>query len=144
MINNASFRGKGIASREWYYGDLIQVESGRIHYFIIQDYEIKEEKIELNTCASPEVIPETVGQYIGQKDINGEKIYTGDIVEYQTGARFIIVFEQMLIMCPKDKIQLDSPGYFGILIGDSSKELCPLGNTEKLCKIIGNIYDYTV
>ena len=73
MINNASFRGKGIASREWYYGDLIQVESGRIHYFIIQDYEIKEEKIELNTCASPEVIPETVGQYIGQKDINGEK-----------------------------------------------------------------------
>lgn len=63
MNREIKFRGKDIEDNEWYYGDLVQVESGRVHYFIIQDYEIKEERIELNTCASPEVIPETVGQF---------------------------------------------------------------------------------
>ena len=63
MNRTIKFRGKGIADNEWYYGDLIQVESGRVHYFIIQDYEIKEERIELNTCASPEANADTIGQF---------------------------------------------------------------------------------
>lgn len=51
----------------------MQAENETIHCFIIQDYEIKEDKIELNTCASPEVDPETIGQYTGLHDKNRKR-----------------------------------------------------------------------
>ena len=35
-----------------------------------------------------EVIPETVCQYIGKKDMRGRKIYTGDIVRYDKGEEY--------------------------------------------------------
>lgn len=44
-------------------------------------------------------------------------------------------------MCPKDKMEMLSPGYYGILLNDENKELCPLGPTQVICKIIGNIHD---
>lgn len=47
----------------------------------------------------------------------------------------------MMIMCPHDNIEMPSPGYYGILVGDRTKEICPLGCTRELAIVIGNIYD---
>ena len=41
-----------------------------------------------------DVLPATLGQYIGHTDKNGTRIFTGDIVEIPTGARFVVVFSE--------------------------------------------------
>lgn len=129
MNREIKFRGKGIADNEWYYGDLIQVESGRVHYFIIQDYEIKEDRIELNTCASPEVIPETIGQYTGLKDKNGKEIWENDIVEITREC----IYEQGIIVFKN--------GCFFIKTKENLLALYNCGLNNYKVKVIGNITD---
>ena len=64
-------RGKRIDNGEWVYGDLIR----------------------RNICGKEwEVIPETIGQYTGLEDKNGQKIFEGDIVNCSRGCPHEVYF----------------------------------------------------
>lgn len=71
------FRGK--AGAKWIYGDLWHLNGGRAT--VRKDGEL----------FPYEVIPETVGQYIGFTDKNGKKIFEDDIVyDEQSGYNYYI------------------------------------------------------
>lgn len=131
-MRQIKFRGKDIETGEWMYGDLIQ----RMGYMpsVMFPYE-SNGKVHYSECA---VKRETVGQFTGLLDKNGNEIYDGDILvwgenDYKSPP-MIVMFKH------------GSFGYtyiedwFHSFAGNTNFTFNPL-NTDVRFEIVGNIHD---
>ena len=81
-----------------------------------------------------EVAPETIGQFTGLYDCNGNKIYEGDIVEWEKdGLMYVVRFWCGMFYA---SVKECNDGIFG---GFPLHALTK--HDDRKCKIVGNIYD---
>lgn len=114
------FRGKRLDNGEWIEGDLLRGKlKQQLGKFYIDPYGY--------LLPIVEVIPETIGQYTGLPDKNGEMIFEGDIVHSdETNTNYIVKYNSKDVAWNAKSLVSLSTYYFRSILG---------------CVVIGNIYD---
>lgn len=114
------YRGKNKNNKKWVYGYFVKgVQDDEAYIITNHNWLLGDEFID--------VIPETVGQYIEQDDIENNPIYEGDIIKYET-MLYIVFFAKDLGFKMKPLRDLYDEEYCGYYI-------------PKKVKKIGNIHD---
>lgn len=108
------FRSKRIVNGEWVYGGF-HSRFGRAFIIGIS----KTLRID-----GIEVDPETVGEYTGLTDRNGNKIFEGDIVKLSSGNFGLIKYDGGMFRC----------------VGKTEVKPC-VGNINDHVEVVGNIHD---
>ena len=128
MLRVIKFRARSIDDHGWVFGDLdynIKRRSARIHSYH-DDGSYK---------GYFEVEVETVGQFSGLCDMNGNAIYEGDIVEWEKDTRkYVIKFWDGMFYA---SVKEYNEGVFGGFPLHAFTQ----GDEGYRCKIVGNIHD---
>lgn len=122
MNHEVLFRGKSVETNEWVYGSYILEKYSNTPYICYFEYGT------FVNIKQVEVIPETVGQYIGLNDKQNKPIFEGDIAEVDARDDVFLV-----------KYDEDDAIWFISNCNDNLSFRENISNYN--CVVIGNIYD---
>ena len=129
MKREILFRGFNEKNSKWLYG----------YYFVNRgEHFVADDEIQtspLTHWTDLEVDPNTIGQYTGVKDKNGNKIFEGDVVSYRTYDGF----------CRKRQYEgvVEWTNDLGFMVEslDGTRERVEWVARQEEATVIGNIYD---
>ena len=128
-MRQIKFRGKRNDQDEWVFGDLIEENGGDT--YIVQANIIQWKQFEVD--------PDTVSQFTGLVDRNGKEIYEGDVLEYDTGKRYIVIYSTEGLDSNTNDFYI---GAFMLKDDRNFHELiCSVTRPYRYAEIIGNIHD---
>ena len=117
------FRGKCAHDGKWHEGNL--VHQTEFYGDPVDCYHIVDiGEFDVDYYTSTEVIPETIGQFTGVLDMNGNKVFEGDIIKANS----------TVYICLWDECNFE----FGLR---NNKESLGMAYVYPYVEVIGNIYD---
>jgi len=125
-MREIKFRGKCALGGNWEYGFLTKKKNrrnGEINFAIAVD-----------DCSLANTIPvhaETIGQFTGVYDIDGNEIYEGDILKDTDGEIFAVYYQGCCWLAGVPYV-VESTGLFECNLEEKACQDC---------KVIGNIFD---
>ena len=143
------FRGKSIEDGKWFIGQLLHFKSPvseKELNVVVEGCEWDDSNEWFNIGRRAKVIPETVGQYTGLTDKNGNKIFEGDmikpfddeidkmVVEFRHGQFLLCLYGERGYMA---EYGWEESGNYGCF------EEEPLSSYGDEIEVIGNIHDNT-
>lgn len=89
------FRGKRVDTGEWIYGDLIKHSIIDAFTYIAIGVGYKIDNPEIGKAIK--ILPNTVGQFTGTTDMNGKKVFDGDIIgPTDFGYDGVVYFDELI------------------------------------------------
>jgi hypothetical protein len=127
-MRKIEFRGKRIDTCTWVYGYLREIWApigSELMYVIAPSHRYENDGV--TDRDETEVIPETVGQYVGLQIENGVKIFDADILKDKSGKHWLVYWD------------VEALAWF-VKGGDTAIPLADLDGCTKI-ELIGNAID---
>lgn len=132
-MREIKFRAKHFSGiiHEWFYGVPVPTDFGS--YFMPEVYD---NRLSYGKLYATPIDKDTIGQFTGLYDKNGNEIYEGDILQYGNfGTKIVVEFKHGMF-CYKTKIFSEYLGF-----GANDNFTFQPKNADNNFEVVGNIYD---
>lgn len=128
-MRTIKFRGKSVETGKWVFGDVYT----DIYFGDVYIHEVSPD------CGGETFLADkdTIGQFTGLKDKNGNEIYEGDVISWKSKC-YVVVFRDGMFYASVE--EYNTGAYGGYPLHAVAKTATTIDGQD-ICEIVGNIHN---